>query len=72
MEFMTQAQKLATALARQFGGCEEMHFTVQMRRGEDWITLDMYRNAEEPHRFYTTLDLDTGSHIQLDPSTTIH
>ena len=71
MEFMTQAQQLASTLSRQFG-CEEIHFTVQMRRGEDWITLDMYRNSEEPHRLHTTLNLQTGAHILLCPPTPTH
>jgi hypothetical protein len=43
-----------------------------MRWGEDWTTMEMYRNSEEPHRFYTTLNLDTGSQILVDPSTAIH
>jgi hypothetical protein len=71
MDFMTQVQQLACALTLEFGS-EEMHFNVQMRRGDDWITLDMYRNSEEPHRLHTTLDLQTGAHILLGPSTTTH
>jgi hypothetical protein len=40
MEFVTHLEQLASALTRQFG-CEEMNLTVQMRRGEDWITVDI-------------------------------
>lgn len=71
MEFMTQAQKLAAALAEQFG-CEEMVLNIQMRREDDWITLDLYRNSEEPHRFHAVMDFDTGGHFLLQTDRTLH
>lgn len=71
MEFMKQAQQLAAALSQQFG-CEEMNLTVQMRRGDDWITVDMYRNAEDPGRLHATMDFDTGGHFLLQSSKTPH
>lgn len=71
MEFVTHLEQLATALTRQFG-CEEMNLTVQMRRGDGWITIDMYRNPENPGRFHATMDFDTGGHFQLETGETIH
>ena len=71
MEFVTHLEQLATALTRQFG-CEEMNLTVQMRRGDDWITVDVYRNAENPDRFHATMDFDTGVPFLLETAQTIH
>lgn len=71
MEFVTHLEKLASALTRQFG-CEEMNLTVQMRCGEDWISMDVYRNAENPERFHATMDFDTGGHFLLETAQTIH
>ena len=50
MKFLTQAQQLAATLSQQFG-CEEVIFNAQMRRGDDWITLELYRNSEDPTVF---------------------
>lgn len=71
MKFLTQAQQLATTFSQQFG-CEEVVFNAQMRRGDDWITLELYRNSEEPHRFHAVMDFDTGAHFLLQTSRTLH
>ncbi|KXS47779.1 hypothetical protein [Marinobacter persicus] len=71
MEFMTKAQELAAELAREFGS-EEMIFNAQMRRGDDWITLELYRNAEDPHRLHAVMDFDTGCNILLQTPKTVH
>ncbi|WP_417516487.1 hypothetical protein [Marinobacter sp.] len=49
-----------------------MNLTVQMRRGDDWITADIYCNAGNPDRFYATMDFDTGGHVMLEAAQTIH
>jgi hypothetical protein len=71
MKFLTQAQQLAATLSQQFG-CEEVIFNAQMRRGDDWITLELYRNSEEPHRLHAVMDFDTGGHLLLQTDHTIH
>jgi hypothetical protein len=71
MKFLTQAQQLAATLSQQFG-CEEVIFNAQMRRGDDWITLELYRNSEEPHRLHAVMDFDTGGHFLLQSAHTIH
>lgn len=71
MEFMKQAQQLAATLSKQFG-CEEMNLTIQMRRGDDWITLDLYRNSEDPQRLHAVMDFDTGGHFLLQTDRTLH
>ena len=71
MKSITQAKQLAAALASEFGA-EDLHINVQMRRGENWVNLDMYQNSEEPERLLATLDFDTGSHILVDNAKTLH
>jgi len=71
MEFMKQAQQLAAELTKEFNG-EEIIFNAQVRRGDDWITLELYRNTEEPHRMHAVLDFDTGCSILLQTPQTIH
>jgi hypothetical protein len=71
MKSINQAKQLATALASEFG-CGDLHINVQMQRGEDWISIDMYQNSEEPERLLATLDFNTGSHILVDSAKTLH
>ena len=54
MKSITQAKQLAAALASEFGA-DDLHINVQMRRGENWVNLDMYQNSEEPERLLATL-----------------
>lgn len=62
MKSITEAKRLAAALASEFGG-GDLHINVQMQRGESWINIDMYQNSDEPERLLATLDFDTGSHL---------
>lgn len=71
MEFLRKAQELAAELTNEFDG-EEIVFTAQVRRGDDWITLDLYRNSEAPHRIHAVLDFDTGGGVFLESPHTIH
>ncbi len=71
MKFLTEAQRLAATLSQQFG-CEEIIFNAQMRRGDDWITLELYRNSEEPDRLHAVMDFDTGAHFLLQTPRTLH
>ena len=71
MKFLTQAQQLAATLSQQFG-CEEVIFNAQMRRGDDWITLELYQNSEDPHRLNAVMDFDTGGHFLLQTHNTPH
>ena len=71
MEFMRKAQELAAELAREFHS-DEMIFSAQMRRGDDWITLEIYRNSEDPHRLHAVMDFDTGGSVFLQSPQTIH
>jgi len=71
MDFMKQAQNLTAELADQFGS-EEIIFNAQMRRGDDWITLELYRNEEDPQRLHAVMDFDTGGSILLQTARTIH
>ncbi len=71
MKSITEAKRLAAALATEFG-CGDLHINVQMQRGEGWISIDMYQNSDEPERLLATLDFDTGSHLLLDSAKTLH
>jgi len=71
MKFLTQAQQLAATLSQQFG-CEEVIFNAQMRRGEDWITLELYRNSEDPHRIHAVMDFNTGGRFLQQTPETLH
>jgi hypothetical protein len=71
MEFMRKAQELAAELSQQFGS-EEMIFSAQMRRGDDWITLELYRNPDDPHRIHAVMDFDTGGNILFQAPQTVH
>ncbi len=71
MDFMKKTQNLAATLTKEFN-CEEINLTVQMRRGEDWITLDLFQNSEEPNKFYatvTTLPASTFNLVRAETST---
>lgn len=71
MKSITEAKRLAAALASEFG-CGDLHINVQMQRGENWINIDMYQNSGEPERLLATLDFDTGARLLVDNSTTLH
>ncbi|MGO1463045.1 MAG: hypothetical protein ACTHYN_15340 [Marinobacter sp.] len=71
MKFMKQAQQLAAELSRQFGS-DEIIFSAQMRQGDDWITLELYRNEEDPHRLHAVMDFDTGGNILLQTEKSPH
>jgi len=43
-----------------------------MRRGEDWITLELYRNSEDPHRIHAVMDFNTGGNFLLQTPETLH
>ena len=70
MDFMRKTQNLAATLTKEFD-CEEINLTVQMRRGEDWITLDLFQNSEEPNRFYATVDYTASQQFQLGAGKTV-
>ncbi|WP_431475247.1 hypothetical protein RVM24_08355 [Marinobacter sp. KM021] len=71
MDFMKKTQNLAATLTKEFN-CEEINLTVQMRRGEDWITLDLFQNSEEPNKFYATVDHSSSQHLQVGADRTVH
>jgi hypothetical protein len=71
MKSMFEAKRLAAALASEFG-CGDLHINVQMQRGENWVSMDMYQNADEPERLLATLDLDTVTPLLVDDSVTLH
>lgn len=71
MKSITEAKRLAAALSSEFG-CGELHIHVQMQRGENCISLDVYQNSEEPERLLATLDFDTGARLLVDSSRTLH
>ncbi|MCK7545909.1 hypothetical protein MLC59_17255 [Marinobacter bryozoorum] len=71
MKSLVEAKKLAAALSSEFG-CGDLHINVQMQRGESWISIDMYQPPEEPSRILATLNFDTGGHVLVDESTTLH
>lgn len=71
MDFMKKTQNLAATLTKEFN-CEEINLTVQMRRGEDWITLDLFQNSEEPNKFYATLDYSASPQFQLSSGKSVH
>lgn len=71
MKSLSEAKRLAAALASEFG-CGDLHINVQMQRGENWINIDMYQNSSEPERLLATLDFDTGARLLVDNSTTLH
>ncbi len=71
MDFMKMTQNLTATLTREFN-CEEINLTVQMRRGEDWITLDLFQNSEEPNKFYATVDYSSSQHLQVGDGRTVH
>jgi len=71
MDFMKKTQNLAATLTKEFN-CEEINLTVQMRRGEDWITLDLFQNSEEPNKFYATLDYSASQQVQIGSGRILH
>lgn len=71
MDFMKKTQNLAATLTKEFS-CEEINLNVQMRRGEDWITLDLFQNSEEPNRFYATVDYSASQQIQISTDKILH
>ncbi|WP_288370854.1 hypothetical protein [uncultured Marinobacter sp.] len=71
MDFMEKTQNLAATLTKEFN-CEEINLTVQMRRGEDWITLDLFQTSEEPNKFYATVDYSSSQHLQVGDGRTVH
>ena len=71
MDFMKKTQNLAATLTKEFN-CEEINLTVQMRRGDDWITLDLFQNSEEPYKFYATVDYSSSQHLQVGAGRTVH
>ena len=70
MKFMKLAQQLAAELSKQFGS-DETIFNPQMRRGDDWITLELYRNEEEPDRLHAIVNFDTCGNILLQTEKTL-
>lgn len=71
MDFMKKTQNLAATLTKEFN-CEEINLTVQMRRGDDWITLDLFQNSEEPNKFYATLDYSASQQVQIGSGRILH
>ncbi|KAE8543988.1 hypothetical protein [Marinobacter nauticus] len=71
MDFMKKTQNLAATLTKEFN-CEEINLTVQMRRGEDWITLDLFQNSEEPNKFYATVDYSSSQHDAIGTGRVLH
>ncbi|MCK0164950.1 hypothetical protein [Marinobacter sp. S6332] len=71
MDFMKKTQNLAATLTKEFN-CEEINLNVQMRRGEDWITLDLFQNSEEPNRFYATVDYSCSQQFLGGVGRTVH
>ncbi|SFR78421.1 hypothetical protein SAMN05216203_3027 [Marinobacter daqiaonensis] len=71
MDFMKKTQNLVATLTKEFN-CEEINLTVQMRRGDDWITLDLFQNSEEPNKFYATVDYSSSQHLQVGAGRTVH
>lgn len=71
MDFMKKTQNLAATLTKEFN-CEEINLTVQMRRGEDWITLDLFQNSEEPNKFYATVDYSSSQQVQIGTGRILH
>lgn len=71
MDFMKKTQNLAATLTKEFN-CEEINLTVQMRRGDDWITLDLFQNSEEPNKFYATVDYSASQHLQVGVGKAVH
>lgn len=71
MKSINEAQKLAAALVSEFG-CEDMHINVQMRRGEGWISMDIYQNTEKPEEMFATIDVNTGSHLLVGRANPVH
>lgn len=71
MDFMKKTQSLAATLTKEFN-CEEINPTVQMRRGDDWITLDLFQNSEEPNKFYATVDYSSSQHLQVGAGRAVH
>jgi hypothetical protein len=71
MDFMKKTQNLAATLTKEFN-CEEINLTIQMRRAEDWITLDLFQNSEEPNKFYATVDYSASQQPQISTDRTLH
>ncbi|MBL1271935.1 MAG: hypothetical protein COB25_005755 [Oceanospirillales bacterium] len=71
MDFMKKTQNLVAMLTKEFN-CDEINVTVQMRREEDWITLDLFQNSEEPNKFYATVDYSSSQQFLGGESRTVH